>query len=94
MKQLNVEINGRTYESVEQMMRVRELYGEKLQLIFADFDPARIEQYLPQEAQIIAYFNGYHELTVAIERAKEVEEREQNIMTAWKLVRDLKGGSR
>jgi hypothetical protein len=86
-----IRVGDVTYSSVEAMIAERDMVADKLAAIFATFDPERIEALHQQEPMIVRLYNSYQLFSEAIDRHMEAEKRNDNIRTAWKLVRDLRG---
>ena len=93
MTAAKIMVGESTFESLAAVSAEREIVVAKLFTIFTGYDPGSIEALYPYEQDIVRLFNRYQALSEAIDRHTQIEQRNENIRTAWQLVRELKKDS-
>ena len=88
-----IVVGGATFASIDAVIAKRTEVEAKLNTLFVGFDPDRIDALYAYEPDIVRLFNSYQLLTEAIDRHTLIEKRNENIRTAWQLVRELKKNS-
>lgn len=93
MKSNAIVVGGATFASIDAVIDMRREVEAELNGLFVGFDPNKIDALYAHEPDIVRLFNSYQLLTEAIDRHTLIEKRNENIRTAWQLVRELKKDS-
>lgn len=86
----SIEVGGKSYASLADVVAKRRTVAEELKTLFAGYTPDGIEALHPHEPRIVSLFNDYQRLSETIERETELHTRNQNIEAAWRLVCELR----
>lgn len=90
MTEAKIVVGETTYSSLDDVVAARKVVANKLIVLFAGFNPPDIGALHKFEPDIVRLFNRYQQLSEAIDRQNIIEQRNQNIRTAWSLVHELK----
>ncbi len=88
-----IVVGDATFASIGDVIDMRREVEAELNALFVGFNPDRIDALHACEPDIVRLFNSYQLLTEAIDRHTLIEKRNENIRTAWRLVRELKKDS-
>jgi len=89
MTEAQIVVGETTYGSLGDVIAEQETVASKLAALYSGFDEAEISAWHKFEPDIVRLFNRYLLLSEAIDRQNQIEKRNENIRTAWRLVRDL-----